>query len=114
MELILGVLLVLALFIGGLLLSEYIYQAGDTMEERRAMVFEVYRYAVCFLMVLLFGIMAFQLISSLIVDAANTQAMAGPGVGVMISGVLFLVHWFMKNPVVTTPSVISTTTTSES
>jgi hypothetical protein len=98
MELILGVLLVLALFIGALLLSEYAYQGGGTMEERRAIVFEVYRYSVCFLMVLLFGIMAFQLLNALIMDAANTQAMTGPGVGVMISGALFLLHWLIKNP----------------
>jgi hypothetical protein len=105
MELILGVFLILALFIGGLLLSEFVYQAGETMEERRAMVFEVYRYAVCFLMVLLFGIMAFQLISALIVDANNTQAMTGPGVGVMISGALFMAHWFMKNPLLASPAI---------
>jgi hypothetical protein len=103
MELILGVLLVLALFVGGLLLSEYAFQAGGTMEERRAIVFEVYRYAVCFLMVLLFGIMAFQLLNALIMDSANTQAMTGPGIGVMLSGALFLLHWLIKNPLL--PSV---------
>jgi len=108
MELILGLVLVLALFIGGLLLSEYAYQSGGTMEERRAIVFEVYRYAVCFLMVLLFGIMAFQLLNALITDAANTQAMTGPAVGVMISGGLFLLHWLIKNPLLQAPAKTTT------
>lgn len=99
MEVIAGVLLVLLLLVGGMLLSEYVYQAGGTMEERRAIVFEVYRYAVCFLMVLLFGIMTFQLLTALVTDAANTQAMTGPGIGVIISGALFMLHWFLKNPV---------------
>lgn len=98
MELILGVVIILALMIGGLLLSEYAYQLGGTMEERRAIVFEVYRYSVCFLMVLLFGIMAFQLLTAMITDFANTQAMTGPGVGVILSGGLFMLHWFIKNP----------------
>ena len=99
MELIAGVLLVLLLVVGGLLLSEYVYQAGGTMEERRAIVFEVYRYSVCFLMVLLFGVMAFQLLNALATDAANTQAMTGPGIGVILAGALFMLHWFIKNPV---------------
>ena len=114
MQLILGLLLVLALFMGGLLLSEYAYQVGETMEERRAVVFEVYRYAICFLMVILFGVLAFQMIGALILDAANSQAMAGPGVGVMISGIIFLVHWFMKNPMLPKPQVIVTPGTPES
>jgi hypothetical protein len=114
MELILGLVLVLALFIGGMLLSEYAYQAGDVMEERRAIVFEVYRYAICFLMVVIFGIMAFQMIGALIIDAANSQAMAGPGVGVMISGMIFLVHWFMKNPMQPKSPVIVTPIAPES
>lgn len=114
MELILGLLLILALFVGGLLLSEYVFQAGETMEERRAAVFEVYRYAICFLMVVVFGIMAFQMIGALILDAANSQAMAGPGVGVLISGVIFLVHWFMKNPMTPKPLVVTTPSTPES
>lgn len=109
MELILGILLVLALLIGGLLLSEYSYQLGGTMEERRAIVFEVYRYAVCFLMVLLFGIMAFQLLTAMITDFANTQAMTGPGVGVILSGSLFMLHWFIKNPLLpAAPKLTST------
>lgn len=69
------------------------------MEERLAVVFEVYRYTICLLMVLLFGLSAFQLVGALIMDINNTQAMAGPGIGVIITGLLFGIHWFMKNPV---------------
>ena len=98
MEMLLGGLALIALFIGGLLLTDYVYRAGGSMEERKAVVFEVYRYTVCLVMVFVLGLSAFQLIGSLVVDASNAQALAGPGVGVIISGVLFLVHWFIKNP----------------
>ena len=113
MESILGLLLILALFLGGLVLSEYAYQAGGTMEERKAIVFEIYRYGICYLMVVVFGIMAFQLIAALVVDASNTQAMAGPGIGVILSGGLFFAHWFMKNPVQPKASVITPQTGTE-
>ena len=98
MEMFFGGLALILLFIGGLLLTDYVYRAGGTMEERRAVVFEVYRYTICLVMVFMFGMMAFQLIGSLVVDASNTQALAGPGVGAIISGALFLIHWLMKNP----------------
>lgn len=98
MELIFGLLLFGNILIGGLLLSDYAYRMGGTMEERRAIVFEVYRYAVCLIMVIVFAFMAAQLIGALLADAANTQAMAGPGVGALLSGLLFLIHWLMKNP----------------
>ena len=68
------------------------------MEERLAVVFEVYRYTVCLLMVLLFGFSAFQLVAALVLDANNAQSMAGPGIGAIITGLLFGIHWFMKNP----------------
>ncbi len=113
MELIIAIGLPLVLFMGGLLLSEYAYQAGETMDARRAIVFEVYRYAMCFIMVLLFGIMAFQMISALIVDAANTQALAAPGVGVILTGGIFLAHWFMKNPLAPKSQANTTPTTTE-
>lgn len=89
---------VLLFFIGGLLLSDYAYRAGGTMEERRAVVFEVYRYAVCLITLLLFGMTAFQLVGSLVAEAATPQALALPGAGALISGLLFLAHWLMKNP----------------
>jgi hypothetical protein len=99
MEMFFGGLAFILLFIGGLLLTDYVYRAGGSMEERKAVVFEVYRYTVCLIMVLMFGMMAFQLIGSLVMDASNTQGLAGPGIGAIISGLLFFVHWFMKNPV---------------
>lgn len=98
MEFFSGGMLLVSLFIGGLLLSDYVYRAGGTMEERLAVVFEVYRYAVCLLMVLLFGFSAFQLVAALVLDASNAQALAGPGIGAIITGLLFGIHWFMKNP----------------
>lgn len=98
MEMIIGLLLFVTLFIGGLLLSDYAYRNGGTMEERRAVVFEVYRYAICFIMVIVFGMLAFQLVGALVTDATNTQALTGPAVGVIISIILFLIHWLMPNP----------------
>lgn len=98
MEMILGLGLLALLLVGGLLFSDYVYRMGGTMEERRAIVFEVYRYTLCLIMVLMFGLMAFQLIGALVTDAGNTQAMAGPGVGALITAALFAIHWFMKNP----------------
>lgn len=70
------------------------------MEERRAVVFEVYRYAVCLITLLLFGMMAFQLLGTLLSDIGNAQvqALAMPGAGAIISGLLFLAHWTIKNP----------------
>jgi len=109
MEFIFGGLLLIALLVGGLLLSDYVYRSGGTMEERRAVVFEVYRYTVCLLMVLLFGLSAFQLAAALITDPSNAQAMGGPGVGAIITGLFFLIHWFIKNPAV--PKLSSSTKT---
>ncbi len=68
------------------------------MQERRAIVFEIYRYSICFFMVAAFGLSAFQLGLGLILDGSNPQALTGPGLGVILSGVIFLVHWFIKNP----------------
>lgn len=96
---IISVFLLLALLFGGLLLEGYIHQGGGTMEERRAVVFEIYRYAVCFIMVIIFGLMTFQLIGSLLGGASEPNTLAGPGVGVLLSIVLFAAHWLMKNPV---------------
>jgi hypothetical protein len=98
MEILVGGLALITLFLGGLLLTEYFFRAGGTMEERKAVVFEVYRYTICLVMVLVFGLSAFQLVGALVMDANNTQALAGPGIGVIITGALFLVHWFMKTP----------------
>lgn len=68
------------------------------MEERKAIVFEVYRYAVCFVMLIVFSFLGFQLIAALLTDAANTQALAAPAGGILLSAILFVVHWFLKNP----------------
>jgi hypothetical protein len=86
------------LFLGGLLLSDYAYRAGGTMEERRAVVFEVYRYAVCLVTLLMFSFTAFQLVGALVADAGNISGLSLPGAGAIISGLLFLAHWTMKNP----------------
>ena len=98
MELLLGLVILVNVLIGGLLLSDFAFRLGGTMEERKAVVFEVYRYAICFVMVIVIGLMGFQLVAALLADASNTQAMMGPAAGVIISVLLFVVHWFIKNP----------------
>jgi hypothetical protein len=104
MEILLAVLSpALMLLIGGLLLSDYAYRAGGTMEERRAVVFEVYRYAVCLITLLVFGVTAFQLVGALLSDAGNAQSLTLPGAGAIISALLFLAHWTMKNPALPKP-----------
>lgn len=96
--LLLGSFSVIGLFIGVLLLIDYLERIAGSMQERKAIIFEVYRYAVCFLMVAAFGLSAFQLTVALINDASNPQALAPAGLGSIISGLLFLIHWFIKNP----------------
>jgi hypothetical protein len=98
MGMIAGGLALIVLFIGALLLTDYFLRAGGTMEERKAIVFEVYRYTICLVAVFLFGLSAFQLVGALVLDGNNPQALATPGIGVILTGVLFLVHWLMKNP----------------
>lgn len=98
MELFFGLVLLINIVLGGLFLADFASRAGGTMEERKAVVFEVYRYAICFVMVIVLGMMGFQIIGALLTDPSNTQALAGPGAGVIISALLFVVHWFIKNP----------------
>lgn len=99
MESLIGLVLLLNMLLGGLFLSDFAFRTGGNMEERKAVVFEVYRYAICFVMVIVFTFMGFQLVVSLLTDASNVQALSGPGAGVLLSALLFTIHWFMKNPV---------------
>ncbi len=94
-----GSFLILGALIGILLFADYLERVASTMEERKAIIFEIYRYAICFLMVIVFGLSAFQLAGALIGDASNPQALTPPGLSAIISGIFFLVHWFIKNPV---------------
>lgn len=96
--LIVGIILIINVFVGTLLFADYLERAGETMQERKAIIFEIYRYAVCFLMVVIFGLSAFQLSAALITDASSPQALLPSGLGAIISGLLFLIHWFIKNP----------------
>lgn len=98
--LIIGIILIINVFVGTLLLADYLERAGETMQERKAIIFEIYRYAVCFLMVVVFGLSAFQLVAALITDASNPQALLPAGLGAIISGLLFLIHWLLKNPAI--------------
>jgi drug/metabolite transporter (DMT)-like permease len=98
MESLIGLVLLINMLLGGLFLSDFALRTGGTMEERKAVVFEVYRYAVCFVMVVVFTFTGFQLLVALLTDAGNVQGLSGPGAGVLLSVILFLVHWFMKNP----------------
>ncbi|WP_373530994.1 hypothetical protein [Vampirovibrio sp.] len=96
--LLLGSILIPALFVGTLLLVDYVERVGATMQERKAIIFEIYRYAVCFLMVIVFGLSAFQLLGALIGEGGNPQALTPPALGSIISGFIFLIHWLIKNP----------------
>lgn len=96
--LLLGGILIIALFVGTLLFVDYLERAGATMQERKAIIFEIYRYAVCFLMVSVFGLSTFQLLGALLGDAGNPQALIPPGLSSIISGLLFLIHWSIRNP----------------
>jgi hypothetical protein len=98
--LLLGIILIPALFVGTLLLVDYLERAGATMQERKAIIFEIYRYAICFLTVILFGLSAFQLAGALISESGNPQALTPPGLGSIISGLIFLIHWLIKNPAI--------------
>lgn len=104
MEPFLLMLLVLAVFIGAWLLVNSFINAQDqegelTVKERTAVVFEVYRYAVCFMAMLFFGVMGYLSIAALFTGGMeNPQALVGPGIGVLISVAIFLLHWRMKNP----------------
>lgn len=95
---VIGSLLFGTVFLGALLLEGYVYQAGGTMNERKAVVFEIYRYAICFVMIILFAVMAFQLFSGMVTDMSNPAALAGPGVGAILTALIFFAHWMMKNP----------------
>lgn len=99
LPLLLALILLIGLFLMGFVLVCSIDNQKDlTMTEKIALVFEVYRYAVCFVMMIVFGLLAYFVVGGLV---SNPQAMAelvGPGVGVLLSAVLFLAHWRMKNP----------------
>lgn len=95
---LMGPLVLGSVFLFALLLEGYLYQSGGTMNERKAVVFEIYRYAVCFIMIILFAFMAFQLFSGLVADMSNPAALAGPGVGTLLTALIFFAHWMLKNP----------------
>jgi hypothetical protein len=103
MPFIIGILLLPFLFGGGVLLVGALSPTGglntmNTAEERRAVVFEIYRYSICYVMVMVFAVMAFQLLGSALSDMNNIAAMGAPAAGVILSGILFIVHWKMKSP----------------
>lgn len=90
-----GVFLVL-----GLLLPLTLVQKGEThsMKDTQSLVFEIYRYGVCFVMVLGFTILSYVLLSSLLSNPGDFRSMGGPALGVLLSVALFFTHWRMKNP----------------
>ena len=70
---------------------------GNSVKDPGALVFEVYRYTVCFVMVLVFGLGAFVVINTMLAGG-DSAALAGNGVTVLLSLALFALHWRMKNP----------------
>ncbi len=90
-------LIIILLFIGGLITVALLEQMGGTMKEKAALVFEVYRYTVCFVMVLVFTLMAYTVLSG-VFSGQEANAVAGAGLGVLLSVALYFIHWKMKNP----------------
>ena len=68
------------------------------MEERKAVVFEVYRYTICMLMMVFFTGSAFILFSTLLGDMEHPDKAAGPGIATVLCAVIFAAHWMMPNP----------------
>jgi len=97
-------LLLAFIFLIGLFLMAYLLvcsidnQKDLSMTEKIALVFEVYRYAVCFVMIIVFGLLAYFVVGGMITSPQAMAELVGPGVGVLLSAVLFLAHWRMKNP----------------
>ncbi len=99
LPLLFGFLSVVGLFLMAyLLVCAFENQKDLTMSEKIALVFEVYRYAVCFVMLVVFGLLAYFVVGGLITSPQAVAELVGPGVGVILSAVLFLVHWRLKNP----------------
>ena len=67
------------------------------MDERLAVVFEVYRYAVCWFCIVLFLILGFMLIMGAL-TAQNATGVAAYGGGILLCLALFILHWRLKNP----------------
>ena len=74
---------------------------GYVMNEKTAIVFEIYRYAVCFVTLCSFSLLSYAVIGGYLADPGNIKALAGAAVGVIISLVLYVVHWRLKNPALT-------------
>lgn len=100
MELLLlsGLLGTIPLFCVALMFVDYLEQRGQTVEERKAILFEIYRYGICFWTMLLFGFSTFQIAVALIGESANPQALIVPSLGAGVSALFFGVHWFIKFP----------------
>src|SRR5687767_4334406 len=108
-SLVIGILLLPVLLGGGLLLIGILSPTGglnamNSAEERRAVIFEIYRYSICYVMVLVFALMAFQLLGAVMTDMNNGAAMAAPAAGVILSAILFIIHWKMKSPSINSSS----------
>ena len=90
--------LAIVMFITAILAVGVLSQlGGNSVNNAGALVFEVYRYTVCFVMVLMFAIGAFIVINTLIAGG-DSASLAGNGVAVLLSMALFALHWRMKNP----------------
>ncbi|MGE0200373.1 MAG: hypothetical protein AB7P76_05335 [Candidatus Melainabacteria bacterium] len=76
----------------------------------KAIAFEFYRYAVCALMLTLFVVATYLLISALLfggqADDAQVQAQAlASGLAVVVFGLTYLIHWFWPSPHTLTKAV---------
>ena len=98
MNIVAPILQLLGLFAMALLVAGVLVQTGGTMKERAALVFEVYRYTVCFVMVIVFGLMAYTVVTGLLAGSTDPGTLGASGVGVVLSLVLYCLHMFMKNP----------------
>jgi NO-binding membrane sensor protein with MHYT domain len=70
------------------------------MNERFSVVFEVYRYAVCWLCVAFALIFAFLVLVGFFSPVASqtTPLLAAQGSGFLLALAIFVLHWRLKNP----------------
>lgn len=64
----------------------------------RQMAFELYRHAICFVAVIIFGLFAYQLLLLLITKQGSDTQYAIMGAGILIPAILWIGHWFMEPP----------------
>jgi len=101
LALVMALVFLLALIAVGVL-SLASKEGKESMNNPAGLAFEVYRYAVCFVMVVIFALSAFMAITGVIASfmgtAPDATSMTTNGLAVLLSAGIFLLHWRLKNP----------------